>query len=365
MAKRRRLTAPHPAGPSNVATFPPGAPPARRPPIAEVAGEAAATSALQDMADRFDRARAEGRMIQSLPLDAIETDYLIRDRLGLEEEGQGALVASIRARGQQMPVEVVDLGAGRYGLISGWRRLAALRALHAETGEDRFATALAVLRRPADAPEAYLAMVEENEIRVGLSYYERARIAARAVEAGVFAGDTEALQALFAAASRARRSKIGSFLRIVRALDGGLRFPAAIPERLGLALSAALEADAGLAGRILADLRRNPPATAEEERARLARLAAPPRAGRSAEAAPDQMADKVTDRMAGKAPGNGTAGQGGAGQGGAGQGVRPPPLAAPPVVTFEPERDRITLTGPGISASLARRLRDWLADGQG
>jgi hypothetical protein len=35
-------------------------------------------------------------------------------------------------------------------------------------------------------PEAYLAMVEENEIRVGLSFYERARIVARAAEAGVF-----------------------------------------------------------------------------------------------------------------------------------------------------------------------------------
>ena len=90
-------------------------------------------------------------------------------------------------------------------------------------------------------------MVEENEIRVGLSYYERARIAARAAELGVFPDTASALARLFASASRAKRSKIGSFLRLYTALDDRLRFPAAIPERLGLRLARALDADAGLA----------------------------------------------------------------------------------------------------------------------
>jgi ParB family transcriptional regulator, chromosome partitioning protein len=374
MAKRRRLSAlPFlSAAPTDAAAQAAGiaetAPaPIPRPPIAQVAGEAAASSALHEMAERFERARAEGRMIQPLALDAIEADYLVRDRLGLEAEGQAALVASIRARGQQVPVEVVALGQGRYGLISGWRRLAALRALHEQTGEDRFATALAILRRPADAPAAYLAMVEENEIRVGLSYYERARIVARAVEAGVFADDTAALQTLFAAASRPRRSKIGSFLRIVRALDETLRFPAAIPERLGLRLSAALQEDAALAARIAAELRRTPPETAEAELALLDRLAAP--AAPPATAAPEP---KAAEREAGAEA------RAGAGQGpatGERAGAAPPPEAGPgapaetpadtPTVTYEPERGRITLTGPGIDAALARRLRAWLAEGQG
>ncbi|MFD1810536.1 hypothetical protein ACFSHQ_27630 [Gemmobacter lanyuensis] len=93
-------------------------------------------------------------------------------------------------------------------------------------------------------------MVEENEIRVGLSFYERARIALKAVEAGVFPDDRSALRSLFASASRAKRSKIGSFLTLVRALDGALRFPEAIGERLGLQLAQALEADPGLASRL-------------------------------------------------------------------------------------------------------------------
>ena len=100
---------------------------------------------------------------------------------------------------------------------------------------------LALLRHPSEASEAYLAMVEENEIRVGLSYFERARIATKATDQGVYDSDKAALLSLFAAASRAKRSKIRSFLSVVRQLDGVLRFPQALGERLGLQLSKKLE----------------------------------------------------------------------------------------------------------------------------
>ena len=91
-----------------------------------------------------------------------------------------------------------------------------------------------MVRRPDSAADAYVAMVEENEIRLGLSQYERARIAALATERGVFPSEKAALLALFASASRAKRSRIRAFLEIYHALDGALRFPAALPERLGL-----------------------------------------------------------------------------------------------------------------------------------
>ena len=96
----------------------------------------------------------------------------------------------------------------------------ALKALHAETGEPRFATVQALVRRPETAADAYVAMVEENEIRVGLSQYERARVAARATERGVFPSEKAALLALFAAASRPKRSRIRAFLELYHALDG-------------------------------------------------------------------------------------------------------------------------------------------------
>jgi chromosome partitioning protein len=268
MAKRKRLT-PAPAGrpalgfvdeddpvPAGLETksmfprYPDGvarhAPPrpAALPPIAQVAGEAAGVAAFAEVAQTLADARSEGRLILRLPLAAVEEDYLVRDRVLAEDEEMQALLASLRARGQQAAIEVADLGQGRWGLISGWRRLTALRRLEAEGAGP--GTVLAIARRPTEAAEAYLAMVEENEIRVGLSYYERARIVLRAVEKRVYASDKAGLQALFAAASRAKRSKIGSFLRIVRALDAHLRFPAALGERAGLALAAALDRDPDL-----------------------------------------------------------------------------------------------------------------------
>ena len=94
----------------------------------------------------------------------------------------------------------------------------------------------ALVRRPETAADAYVAMVEENEIRLGLSQYERARVAARAAARGVFADEEAALRALFATACRPKRSRIRAFLALYHGLDAALRFPAAIPERLGLAL---------------------------------------------------------------------------------------------------------------------------------
>lgn len=282
MAKRRRLTPAQgdylgAAGTLETKAWA-GPPPQVRPglepsalaPIAQVAGEASAAAALAEVSGALAEARAEGRLVQRLPLDAVEIDYLVRDRLGIDVEEMAALVESIRLHGQRTPIEVTEIAPGRFGLISGWRRLTALRQLAGETGEARYQAVLALLRRPETAGAAYVAMVEENEIRLGLSYYERARIVGRAVEQGVFADDRSALQALFAAASRAKRSKIGSFLRLWRALDGSLRFPAAIPERLGLGLAHRLEEDADFPARLSRDLAARPPGTAEEELARLA-----------------------------------------------------------------------------------------------
>lgn len=273
MAKRKRLD---PFGALPAMEDPSEAAPAAmaaltRPPIADMAGAAAATAAMEEMAAALHAAREGGRLVLSLPLDQIEAGYLVRDRIASDPEEMAALVESLRARGQQTPIEVAQIGPDRYGLISGWRRLAALRQLAAEGGKT--VSVLALLRKPDQASDAYVAMVEENEIRVGLSFYERARIAAKAVEAGVYPDDRAALRALFAAASRAKRSKIGSFLTVVRALDGALRFPEAIGERLGLQLAQALEADAGLTTRLRALLAQEAADAATEQQWLLRALA--------------------------------------------------------------------------------------------
>jgi ParB family transcriptional regulator, chromosome partitioning protein len=318
-------------------------------PIARVAGDAATVAALEEVSAALQSARSEGRLIQKLPLASVVSDHLLRDRLEAmgetlaeEDRGEGAigedmaaLLASLRARGQQTPIEVMAIGEGRYGLISGWRRLQALTRLHAETGDARFGEVLAILRQPADASDAYVAMVEENEIRVGLSHYERARVVARAVEAGVFADTRQALQALFASGSRARRSKIGSFLTVVQALDGTLRFPRLLGERLGLALAQALVADPALAGRLRSTLAAAAPATAEAEQALLT-------AGMRRQAAPQgkptpekPQAPVVTDL------GNGVSLQ----------------------VAGQAGQQRLVLSGPGVDEALRARLVAWLGAG--
>jgi ParB family chromosome partitioning protein len=323
MAKRRRLSpALVAAGPEETdvrfPTYPLGvAPMQTRAPVAQVAADGAARAALDELAAEVDAARQGGRLVVALPLGAVEAGHLLRDRIALDPEAMASLKASLAARGQQVPVEVVALGDGRYGLVAGARRLAALAALLAETGEARFATVQALIRPVDSAQAAYLAMVEENEVRADLSFYERGRLVAEAARLGLYASEAEAAKALFASAAPAKRSKVLAFAGLHRRLGAHLRFPAAIPEKLGLALASALDADAALAGRLGEALRKTPPADAAAERRSLERAlrrAPAPSAG-------DEVAP----------------------------GVR---LAA--------ARGRAVLSGPGVDAALLSALADWL-----
>ncbi len=343
------------AAPERKSAFPP--PPARGPgaPIARVAAEAAGQAALDEVIETLRRAEAEGRMVLEIPLADIATDHLARDRIAPDafdaDEDMAALIASLRAHGQRVPIEVVALrgpasdegrdggfARGRlpYGLISGWRRLTALGALHAETGEERFATVKALARRPASAAEAYVAMVEENEIRLGLSQYERARVAALAVDRGVFPDEGAALRALFAGASRAKRSRIRAFVEIFRALDGALAFPAHLPERLGLRVVEQIRA--GHAEAIEAALAGGIRPTPEEELSLLERvvdrLEAPGRStpggegetGATKRATDGDAGEGVVPPVAGShAPGGGASGIGASP-------ISPPPVVSPPPV---------------------------------
>lgn len=343
MARRKRLTPI--AAPLPDDEMADAAPARMRAPIAAAAGDAAAGAALAEVAGALETARIEGRLAQPVPLEAVISDHMERDRYAATagmrpgEAGQGhgepdeemaALMESLSTRGQQVPIEVVALGDGRFGLISGWRRLTALRALHARSGEARFSTVLAVLRRPETAAEAYISMVEENEIRQGLSHYERARIAVQAVARGAFPDVRAALRGLYATASRAKRSKIGTFVSIVTALDDSLRFPTALPERLGLQLSKALEEDATLSVRLASTLAGAPPDTAEAEQTIIRKALA----ARTGEDGPEENAAPVSVRSRACEDG---------------QEVR---LIAKP--------GSLTLTGPGVTREFRAALTAWL-----
>lgn len=254
------------------------------PPIAQVSGQSAEAAALREITEGLQAARDEGRMVVDVPLADLAPGHLMRDRITLDRDELESLKASIRDHGQRTPAEITPLSATsspegmppyRFGLISGWRRLRALSELYDETGELRFSMLRALIRPSEDAAASYVAMVEENEIRVGLSYYERGRVVAEATARGVFEDQSLALRTLFSTASRAKRSKIGSFVGIHEALGDLLHFPADIPERLGLALAARLHS--GDKARIRKALRDSNVASSEAELALLTRLANSPR----------------------------------------------------------------------------------------
>lgn len=324
MAKRKRLT-PALIGGSQQALTNRLDPVSERPPIARIAAEAADHSAFEDVSRALTEAREEGRLIVKLPLDAIETAHLVRDRVAFDPDDMAALETSLRARGQQVPVEVVLLDAGdggageaRYGLISGLRRVMALKAIGA-------AEVLALVRQPETSAEAYLAMVEENEIRAGISFYERARLASEAARLGLYPDASAAIATLFSTASPAKRSKIGSFVRLHEALGGMLRFPAAIPERLGLALVAAIDRDAGAVARLADVLTSVAAEDAGSERAAL---------------------EAALERLSGKAR--------------VGKAKPDTPREIAKDLKIQIQRGRVVLSGAGVTDGLQRDLEAWL-----
>lgn len=256
MAKRRRLIAPDPSELQELeegfATKPSANPFETKstvPPIAQVAAEAASLNSMAGVTDRVALARdqgdaarwreaeQEGLVVQMLALADIDQDFIRRDRLIEDAEAMAELQASIKENGLRAPIEVAKTEAG-YGLISGFRRLQAYRALAADS--ERFVQIPAFVRDADAGQAAYVSMVEENEVRANLSHYERGRIAVLAADQSVFSSVEAAVDALFGTASKAKRSKVRSFAKVHEALGDLLQFPTGLTEKAGLALATAL-----------------------------------------------------------------------------------------------------------------------------
>jgi ParB family chromosome partitioning protein len=223
---------------------------------AQESSEALVEQRRQNASDakEFRTAQAEGRVLVRLPVDRIGTDALPRDRMDLAgvaaSDEMDELKASIRERGQREPVEVFLTGDGAYQLKTGWRRLAALRQLHAETNDARFAVITARVTTEGDDRAAlYVDMVEENVIRADLSFAEMAQIAialSKDSQAGVGSVE-EAVTRLFRSLHKVKRAYIRSFVSLLQALDGALPFPKAVARDLGVDVARKLQ-DAGTVG---------------------------------------------------------------------------------------------------------------------
>lgn len=227
-------------------------------PIAQVAADSAALSQPSSPEDRtrlahlerreadLKGAETEGRLLVDLPVGDIDADAMVRDRSVIDAGEMLELRLSIAANGLRLPIEVYELpetgGArvARFGLVSGYRRLMAVRELLGLTEDDRYKTIRSIIRPAADADAAFVAMVEENEVRSELSQFERGRIAVLASQQGAFLNVEDAVNKLYATGSKAKRSKVRSFALIFEELGDMLEFPDVLSERRGLKLAQAL-----------------------------------------------------------------------------------------------------------------------------
>ncbi len=223
-------------------------------PIAQIAAETAAAhdprsaearaEAARDRAEAtaFREAQGRGLVMLEIPLDEIEADALVRDRMVIDAAELEELQAAIARNGLRLPVEVFprDGTGAPWGLLSGYRRLMAVRSLRDLNRDGRYDRIKAVVRAPEAMGGAFAAMIEENEIRAALSHYERGRIAVIAAQQGAFPNAEAAVDALFPVASKAKRSKIRSFALIFEELGDMLKFPDLLREKEGLRLAQGL-----------------------------------------------------------------------------------------------------------------------------
>ncbi|MCR8724249.1 ParB/RepB/Spo0J family partition protein [Frigidibacter sp. ROC022] len=170
--------------------------------------------------------------IRLIPLDAIDADSLPRDRSVTDESGLEELCASIRANGLRSPIELHllhDRSGPGFGLVSGHRRLAAFRRLHAARPEDASFQTIPAVVRHASRDQLLRMMVEENDIRAAISPWDQARIAVTSVPDDFPTVDA-AVAALYPAASRQRRARIRAVAVVVEELYDVLL----TPERLSM-----------------------------------------------------------------------------------------------------------------------------------
>lgn len=109
--------------------------------------------------------------IEQIPLDLVdESEWLcLRER---PFPGVGRLASQIKKHGQTTPAFVRPAEEGRFELVSGYRRTAALRSIQAPT-------LLARIYRGLSDDDAYALAVSENADRDDLTSWERAKACQR------------------------------------------------------------------------------------------------------------------------------------------------------------------------------------------
>jgi len=163
-------------------------------PIAEQANQYAEHVAAR--AKLYDQAKADGRLLLELdPKKIRATEFRNRhDRSLLEDDPKFIeLTASLEAHGQESPIRVRPVRGAlpfEFEIVAGHRRHAACLVLDAR--DPGGFPVLAILdAAAADSRDLVLKMYRENEERYDLSPFEKGRMFARWLEAGVYESQRE------------------------------------------------------------------------------------------------------------------------------------------------------------------------------
>lgn len=201
-----------------------------------------------------------------IPLDAISTKKLQRDRSCHLDPQIDDLKASILATGLSNPIRIDASRPGKYELIQGWRRLSAYRALLADTGLACFAEIPAIpVENFTSTAKLYRRMVDENMVRKDLSWAEMGRIAMIYKDSSDCDTMDDAIDTLFASASPQKRSYVRHFADLMLMLEKVLEYPESIPRALGIALNISLKNDSRRIGLLCTALRAQPKRDAATE----------------------------------------------------------------------------------------------------
>jgi ParB family chromosome partitioning protein len=219
------------------------------------------------LAHQFVKAQGQGLVMERIPLDAVRTGKLTRDRRDVDPGELQELCDSISAIGLSNPIRVERSGDG-FELVQGLRRLSAFRRLHAAWPQDGYDVIPAVVMEAGETIDMlYRRMVDENLIRADVSFADMARLAeAYAADPETAAPDADAaVDVLFGSAGKQKRSYIRGFARLLALAGDTLQHAQALPRALGLSLRKELESDPAAVARLRAELGAKPRRDAEEE----------------------------------------------------------------------------------------------------
>ena len=230
------------------------------------------------LAHEYVQRKADGLVIDLIPLASIICEKLARDRMDGVDADLDELIDSIREIGLSNPIRVQKRTDGRFELVQGYRRLKAYRALMCDPdGVEAYSKIPAAVIFGDEALDVlYRKMVDENLVRKDISFAEMASLAIKyAKDKATECNDPDKVVAiLFKSAGYQKRSYIRSFIGLMERVGGVLKYPTEISRALGLALSKRITADGSVAVRIENDLlAAGPNRLIEEEQAILRRAA--------------------------------------------------------------------------------------------